>query len=84
MPSEPPANMCSMHAVTVKRAALDLIARGVNDCEISRPARQEALAADRARAVASLGLHPRRYRRYVRLYRREDVARLVEEFGTKS
>jgi hypothetical protein len=32
----------------------------------------------------SLGLHPRRYRRYVRLYRREDVTRLLEEVGRKS
>jgi hypothetical protein len=31
-----------------------------------------------------LGLRPRRYPRYVRLYRREDVARLLEEVGTKS
>ena len=31
-----------------------------------------------------LGLRPRRYRRYVRLYRREDVARLLAEVGTKS
>ena len=30
-----------------------------------------------------LGLRPRRYPRYVRLYRREDVARLVAEVGTK-
>jgi Homeodomain-like domain len=30
-----------------------------------------------------LGLRPRRYRRYVRLYRREDVARLLAEVGTK-
>jgi Homeodomain-like domain-containing protein len=30
-----------------------------------------------------LGLRPRRYRRYVRLYRRDDVARLVAEVGTK-
>jgi hypothetical protein len=26
----------------------------------------------------SLGLHTRRYRRYVRLYRREDVTRFLE------
>jgi hypothetical protein len=31
----------------------------------------------------SLGLRPRRYRRYVRLYRRNDVARLLAEVGTK-
>jgi Homeodomain-like domain len=31
-----------------------------------------------------LGLRPRRYPRYVRLYRREDVARLLAEVGTKS
>ena len=31
-----------------------------------------------------LGLRPRRYRRYVRLYRRDDVARLLAEVGTKS
>jgi hypothetical protein len=31
-----------------------------------------------------LGLRPRRYPRYVRLYRREDVARLMTEVGTKS
>ena len=31
-----------------------------------------------------LGLRPRRYRRYVRLYRRDDVARLLTEVGTKS
>lgn len=30
-----------------------------------------------------LGLRPRRYARYVRLYRREDVARLLQEVGTK-
>jgi hypothetical protein len=30
-----------------------------------------------------LGLRPRRYPRYVRLYRREDVARLLREVGTK-
>jgi Homeodomain-like domain len=30
-----------------------------------------------------LGLRPRRYPRYVRLYRREDVARLLVEVGTK-
>jgi hypothetical protein len=33
---------------------------------------------------AKLGLRPRRYRRYVRFYRREDVARLVEHVGLKS
>jgi hypothetical protein len=33
---------------------------------------------------ASVGLRPRRYRRYARLYRREDVARLLAEVGTKS
>jgi hypothetical protein len=32
----------------------------------------------------SVGLRPRRYPRYIRLYRREDVARLLEEVGTKS
>jgi hypothetical protein len=31
-----------------------------------------------------VGLHPRRYRRYVRLYRRDDVAQLLENVGTKS
>jgi hypothetical protein len=31
-----------------------------------------------------MGLKPRRYPRYVRLYRREDVARLLTEVGTKS
>ena len=31
-----------------------------------------------------VGLRPRRYPRYVRLYRREDVARLLVEVGTKS
>ena len=31
-----------------------------------------------------LGLRPRRYHRYVRLYRREDVAVLLREVGTKS
>ena len=31
-----------------------------------------------------VGLRPRRYRRYVRLYRRDDVARLLAEVGTKS
>jgi hypothetical protein len=31
-----------------------------------------------------LGLRPRRYPRYVRLYRRDDVARLLAEVGTKS
>jgi hypothetical protein len=30
-----------------------------------------------------LGLRPRRYRRYVRLYRRQDVALLLREVGTK-
>lgn len=30
-----------------------------------------------------LGLRPRRYRRYVRLYRRADVALLLEHVGTK-
>lgn len=33
---------------------------------------------------ARCGLQPRRYRRYVRLYRRDDVARLVARVGTKS
>jgi hypothetical protein len=32
---------------------------------------------------ARLGLSPRRYPRYVRLYRRPDVARLLQEVGTK-
>jgi hypothetical protein len=31
-----------------------------------------------------LGLRPRRYRRHARLYRREDVARLVEHVGLKA
>jgi transposase len=31
-----------------------------------------------------VGLQPRRYRRYVRLYRRDDVAVLLREVGTKS
>jgi len=31
-----------------------------------------------------LGLHPRRYARHTRLYRREDVARLVEHVGMKA
>lgn len=35
-------------------------------------------------ACERVGLRPRRYPRYVRLYRREDVARLLVEVGTKS
>jgi hypothetical protein len=35
------------------------------------------------RTCERLGMRPRRYRRYTRLYRREDVARLLEHVGTK-
>ena len=35
-------------------------------------------------ACEQLGLRPRRYSRYVRLYRREDVAQLLAEVGTKA
>lgn len=61
---------------------------------VNRTGRYEYLSyefSNRSRDIVDLflstcervGLSPRRYPRYVRLYRRPDVARLLEEVGTK-